>query len=68
MTDPDIERVGGGGAPLVFLSLAPLAFLPSTILFNMDIKWNGTLFFYLIKHSVNGAAWPCVQTGSYYSY
>ena len=67
MTDPDIERVGGGGA-LVFLSLAPLAFLPSTILFNMDIKWNGTLFFYLIKHSVNGAAWPCVQTGSYYSY
>ena len=30
--------------------------------------WSGTLFFDLIKHSVNGAAWPCVQIGSYYSY
>ena len=66
MTDPDIEHVWGGGPG--FLSLAPPAFLPSTILFSMDIKWNGTLFFDLIKHSVNGAAWPCVQTGSYYSY
>ena len=56
-----------GGAP-GFLSLALPAFLPSMILFSMDIKWNGRLFFDLIKHSVNGAAWPCVQTGSYYSY
>ena len=67
MTDPDIERVGGAPG-FFFLSLALPAFLPSMILFSMDIKWNGRLFFDLIKHSVNGAAWPCVQTGSYYSY
>ena len=35
MTDPDIEHMGGGPG---FLSLAPPAFLPSTILFSMDTK------------------------------